>query len=132
MDATEGVVEARGAVAEAEDKVTEALVAQAIAQEELDTALGNNQTVLDDQIAKLLELAGQMEPGSPVRARLMEMAEQLNGLTSRPWTIQLQTAICRPSMRSQGRRSPVRTGPASHGRARDGRQHRRRPEAGCR
>lgn len=93
VDATEGVVEARGAVAEAEDKVTEALVAQAIAQEELDTALGNNQTVLDDQIAKLLELAGQMEPGSPVRARLMEMAEQLNGLTSRPWTIELQTAI---------------------------------------
>ena len=28
-----------------------------------------------------------------MRARLMEMAEQLNGLTSRPWTIELQTAI---------------------------------------
>ena len=93
VDATEGVVEARGAVAEAEDKVTEALVAQVIAQDAVKTALGNSKGALDEQIVKLLELAGQMDPGSPVRQRMLETAEQLNSLTARPWTIQLQTQL---------------------------------------
>lgn len=93
VDATEGVVEARGAVVEAEDKVTEALVAQVIAQDAVKTALGNSKGALDEQIVKLLELAGQMDPGSPVRQRMLETAEQLNSLTARPWTIQLQTQL---------------------------------------
>ena len=93
VDATEGVVEARGAVAEAEDQVTEALVAQVIAQDAVKTALGNSKGALDEQIVKLLELAGQMDPGSPVRQRMLETAEQLNSLTARPWTIQLQTQL---------------------------------------
>jgi hypothetical protein len=93
VEQREAVVEARRAVAEAEDQVTEALVNQAIAQEELNTALGNSQGALDEQIVKLLELAGQMEPGSPVRQRLMEMAEELNALTARPWTIHLRTSL---------------------------------------
>lgn len=93
VDQQAAVVEARGAVAAAEDEVTEALVAQAIAQEELNTALANSKGALDEQIVKLLELAGQMEPGSPVRQRLMEMAEELNALTARPWTIHLRTSL---------------------------------------
>lgn len=93
VDQQGAVVEARAAVEEAERKVTDALVAQAIAQAELDAALANSKGALDGQIVKLLELAGQMEPGSPVRQRLLEMAEQLNSLTARPWTIELQTRL---------------------------------------
>lgn len=93
VDQQAAVVESRAAVEGAERKVTDALVAQALAQSELDTALANSKGALDGQIAKLLELAGQMEPGSPVRQRLLEMAEQLNSLTARPWTIELQTRL---------------------------------------
>lgn len=93
VDATAGVVEARGAVEEAERGVTEALAEQAIKQDELNTAMGNAKGALDDQIVKLLELAGQMEPGSPVRQRMFEMAQELNALTARPWTINLVTSL---------------------------------------
>lgn len=93
VDQQGAVVEARAAVEVAERKVTDALVTQAQAQATLDAALANSKGALDGQIASLLALAAQMEPGSAVRNRLMEMAGELNALTGRPWTIELQTRL---------------------------------------
>lgn len=93
VDQQGAVVKARAAVEVAERKVTDALVTQAQAQATLDAALANSKGALDGQIASLLALAAQMEPGSAVRNRLMEMAGELNALTGRPWTIELQTRL---------------------------------------
>jgi hypothetical protein len=122
IDQQATVVEARGAVEEAERGVTEALAEQVIKQGELNEAMGNAKGALDDQIVKLLEFAGQMEPGSPVRARLEEMAAELNALTGRPWTIELQTALVAVSDAQGAAQSLVdRVVAATGGRATGGR-----------
>lgn len=93
IDQQAALTESRAAVKAAEDEVTAALVTQVQARQVLDEALRNNKGALDEQIGSLLTMAGTLDPGSPVRQRIMETAEQLNSLTGRPWTIELQTRL---------------------------------------
>ena len=80
-EASAGVVEARAQVAVAEDKVTDSLLAQIDARQVLDAQqIGNAGAVLQ-QIRRYEDLALTLDPASPLRQHLLQLATDLRNVS---------------------------------------------------
>lgn len=80
-DAADGVVEARAKVSTAEDAVTDALLAQIDARAVLDAMQVGASGAVRQQIDRYKELAATLDPNSPLRQHLQQLAEALQGVS---------------------------------------------------